>query len=274
MRLVSGIGAPEDIRLGVDFAGTVEAVGASVTKFEVGDEVFGGAGGAFAEYVTVGQDRAVTHKPPNMSFEQAAAVPIAGVTALQALRDKGRVKPGQKVLINGASGGVGTFAVQIAKSLGAEVTGVCSTRNVELVRSLGADHVFDYTREDYTRSGQAWNVIVDMVGNHSIGANRKVLEPGGVLVIVGAPKGDWVAPLINPLKAMIVSPFVDEELVDLLARLGQADLATLGQLMASGEVTPVIDRRFRLSEVPDAIRYSETGRARGKIVIAVDPAER
>jgi NADPH:quinone reductase-like Zn-dependent oxidoreductase len=271
MRVASGIGAPDDTRLGVDFAGTVEAVGDGVTKFEVGDEVFGGATGAFAEYVTVRQDSAVGRKPANLSFEQAAAVPIAGVTALQALRDKGRIGPGQKVLINGASGGVGTFAVQIAKSFGAEVTGVSSTRNVELVRSLGADQVFDYTREDYTRSGQVWDVIVDMVGNHSIGANRAVLEPGGILVIVGGPKGDWIAPIVSPVKALVIEPFVDEELVGLMARLVQEDLVILGELMAAGEVTPVIDRRYGLSEVPDAIRYSETGRARGKIVITTDP---
>ncbi len=270
MRLMSGIGAPKDTRTGVDFAGTVEAIGADVTQFQPGDAVFGGASGAFAEYVTSAEDRAIAHKPDNITFEQAAGVPIAALTALQALRDEGGLQPGQKVLINGASGGVGTFAVQIAKAFGAEVTGVCSTRNVELVRSLGADHVFDYKTENYTESGNQYDLIVDMVGNHSLSANRRVLAPDGTMVLVGGPKGNWIAPMLPPIKAMLYSPFVEQTIVTLLASMDRGDLQVLGELMADGKVTPVIDTRYALSEVPDAIRYSESGRARGKIIIAVD----
>ena len=267
MRLGSGIGAPEDERLGRDFAGIVESVGNSVTKFKPGDKVFGGAGGAFAEYVVVREDRSLAAIPANVSFEQAAAVPVAALTALQALRDKGSIKPGQKVLINGASGGVGTFAVQIAKAYGAEVYGVCSTRNVELVRSLGADHVFDYKKEDYTDSDVKFDVIVDNVGNHSLSKNRKVMKPEGKFVIIGGPSGNWLGPLIRPLNAMVLSPFIDQEIAVLLAQLNKDDLQVLGDLMRDGKVTPVIDRRYSLPEVPDAIRYSEEGHARGKIII-------
>ncbi len=270
MRLMSGLGAPTETRLGVDYAGTVEAVGSNVTRFEPGDEVFGGRTGAFAEYVNARADRAIALKPANITFEQAASVPIAAITALQALRDKGQIKPGQKVLINGASGGVGTFAVQIAKSFGAEVTGVCSTRNVQMVRSIGADHVFDYTEEDYTRSGQRYDLIVDMVGNHSPLANRRVLNSEGTLVLVGGAKGNWIAPLVNPLKALVLSWFVDQKIVTLLARLEPDDLTFLAELMQAGSMTPVIDRRYPLAKVPEAIRYSEAGRARGKIVINVE----
>ena len=270
MRLGTGLGAPKDSRMGVDFAGTVEAVGENVTRFKPGDEVFGGRNGAFAEYVIVPEDRALALKPANVTFEQAAAVPIAGLTALQALRDKGKLKPGQKVLINGASGGVGTFAVQIAKSFGAEVTGVCSTRNVAMVRSIGADHVIDYTQDDYTKSGQRYDLIIDNVGNHSLLANRRALDPDGILVMVGGAKGNWLAPLMGPIKALMLSPFVEQEFVMLLARLRKDDLAILRDLMQTGKVTPVIDRRYRLSEVPAAIRYSEKGHARGKIVINLD----
>jgi NADPH:quinone reductase-like Zn-dependent oxidoreductase len=270
MRLGTGLGAPNDSSMGVDFAGTVESVGGNVKQFKPGDEVFGGTSGAFAEYVTVREDRALVLKPANMTFEQAASVPIAAITALQALRDKGKLKPGQKVLINGASGGVGTFAVQIAKSFGAEVTGVCSTRNVEMVRSIGADHVVDYTREDYTRSGQRYDLIVDMVGNHSLLANRRALNPNGIFVIIGGPKGNWLSPLMGPIKAMILSPFVGQEFVMLIAKMRKDDLAILGDLMQASKVTPVIDQRFRLNEVPAAIQYSEKGHARGKIVINVE----
>jgi len=270
MRLGTGLGAPKDSRLGVDFAGTVEAVGKNVTRFKPGDEVFGGRSGAFAEYVIVPDDRALALKPSNVTFEQAASAPIAAITALQALRDKGQLKPGQKVLINGASGGVGTFAVQIAKSFGAEVTGVCSTRNVEMVRSIGADHVVDYTKEDYTESGQLYDLIIDNVGNHSLLANRRVLNPDGIFVIIGGPKGNWLAPLMNPIKALMLSPFVGQEFVMLLAKMDKDDLTILGNLMEAGKVTAVIDRRYRLSEVPAAIRYSEEGHARGKIVIDLE----
>ena len=267
MRLGSGIGAPDDTSLGVDFSGTVEAVGTSVEQFKPGDEVFGGTSGAFAEYVTIREDRGLAMKPANMTFEQAASVPIAGITALQALRDHGKIEAGQKVLINGASGGVGTFAVQIAKSFAAEVTGVCSTRNLEMVRSLGADHVIDYKHEDYTENGQQYDLIIDMVGNHSLRKNRRVLAPAGRLVIVGGPKGDWIGPMAGLINAMVLSPFVDQEFGMILATLRQQDLVTVSDLMQTGMVTPVIDRRYALSEVPAAIRYSEEGHARGKIVI-------
>jgi NADPH:quinone reductase-like Zn-dependent oxidoreductase len=270
MRLGAGLGAPNDAGMGVDFAGTVDAVGRNVKRFKPGDEVFGGRGGAFAEYVAIPEDRALALKPANVTFEQAASVPIAAITALQALRDKGKLKPGQKVLINGASGGVGTFAVQIAKSFGAEVTGVCSTRNVDMVRLIGADHVIDYTQDDYTKNGQRYDLIIDNVGNHSLLANRQALNPNGIFVIVGGQKGDWLGPLMSPIKALVLSPFVEQEFVMILAELRQDDLAILGDLMQAGEVTPVIDRRYRLSEVPAAIRYSEEGRARGKIVINLE----
>jgi len=270
MRFGTGLGKPKDTGLGVDFSGTVEAVGKNVRRFKAGDEVFGGKSGAYAEYVVTREDRALVHKPENMTFEQAAAVPVAGLTALQALRDKGRLKSGQKVLINGASGGVGTFAVQIAKSFGAEVTGVCSTRNLEMVRSLGADHVIDYKHEDYTKSGEQYDVIIDNVGNHSLLKNRDVLSPDGIFVIVGASAGNWIGPLARPVNALVLSPFVSQQYLMLMAKLDQRDLATLGDLIAAGEVTPVIDRQFGLSEVPEAIRYSEQGRARGKIVISLE----
>jgi NADPH:quinone reductase-like Zn-dependent oxidoreductase len=270
MRLSSGIGAPKDPRMGVDFAGTVEAVGESVTKFKPGDAVFGGKTGAFAEYLTVREDRAVTLKPDNVTFEQAAAVPIAAITALQALRDKGHVQPGQKVLINGASGGVGTYAVQIAKSYGAEVTGVCSTRNVDLVRSIGADHVIDYTKENFTERDERYDVILDNVGNHSLLKLRHVLKPKGTIVMVGGPKGDWVGPLARPINALLVSPFVDEKFLMILAEFNQADMDVLGELMRTGKMTSVIDRQYTLREVPAAIGYVEEGRARGKVVINME----
>jgi NADPH:quinone reductase-like Zn-dependent oxidoreductase len=270
LRLMSGLGAPNDTRLGVDFAGTVEAVGSKVKRFKPGDEVFGGANGAFADYVTVGEDGELAMKPANVSFEQAASAPIAAITALQALRDKGKLESEQKVLINGASGGVGTFAVQIAKSFGAEVTGVCSTRNVEMVRSIGADHVFDYTKEDYTESGKQYDLIIDMVGNHPLSANRRALKPEGIFVIVGGGKGNWLGPMMSPIKALVMSPFVDQEFVMLLAELNEDDLAIVGDLMQAGKVTPVIDSRYRLSEVPGAIQHSEDGHARGKMIINLD----
>jgi len=269
MRMDSGVGRPKDVRVGVDFAGTVEAVGEKVTRFRAGDEVFGGRSGAFAEYVTVADDRAIVLKPPGITFEQAAAVPIAGVTALQALRDKGQIKARQKVLINGASGGVGTFAVQIAKAFGAEVTGVCSTRNLEMVRSLGADHVIDYTKEDFIESGERYDLIIDNVGNRSLLAYRHVLNPDGIFVIVGGTKGDWVGPFANAIKALLFAPFLDQEFALFLASLNQEDLGILGDLMKAGNVTPVIDRRYPLNEAAAAMRYSEEGHARGKIIIAV-----
>ena len=271
MRLLgAGLGSPADPRMGVDFAGTVEAVGRDVKQFEPGDEVFGGRSGAFAEYVIIPDDRALVLKPENLSFEQAASVPIAAITALQALRDKGQIKPGHKVLINGASGGVGTFAVQIAKSYGAEVTGVCSARNADMVRSIGADHVIDYKTEDYTEGGLHYDLIIDMVGNHSLSKNRQVLTPDGKLVMVGGATGNWLGPLIRPIKALMYSPFVEQEFLMLLANMRQQDLKVLSELMKTGAITPVIDRSYPLSEVAAAIRYSEEGHARGKIIIKLE----
>jgi NADPH:quinone reductase-like Zn-dependent oxidoreductase len=270
MRLGSGIGRPTETRLGVDFAGVVEAVGKDVTRFAPGDEVFGGRTGAFAEYVVVGENRAIARKPGNVTFEEAAAVPIAAITALQALRDKGSLQAGEKVLVNGASGGVGTYAVQIAKAMGADVSGVCSSRNVELVRGLGADRVFDYKSEDYTESGEVYDVVVDNVGNHSLLRNRRAMAPDGVLVIVGGRPGDWLGPLMRPLSAVFINPFVDQEFAPFLAELRQEDLQLLAELMQTGKVRSVIDRTYGLEEVSDAIRYSEEGHARGKIVVSVD----
>lgn len=271
MRMGAGLGAPEITRLGVDFAGTVEAVGKDVKRFQPGDEVFGARTGAFAEYVRVREERAVVLKPANVTFEQAASVPVAAITALQALRDKGQIQPGQKVLINGASGGVGTFAVQIAKSFGAEVTGVCSTRNVDMVRSIGADHVIDYTKEDFTQSDQRYDLIVDNVGNHPLLESRRVLKPEGTFVIVGGPnEGSWIGPMTIPLKAYMLSPFVSQQFVFLLADITKEDLTLMGDLIQTGKVTPVIDRRYTLSEVPEAIEYLETGRARGKAIIGLE----
>jgi NADPH:quinone reductase-like Zn-dependent oxidoreductase len=268
-----GLRKPKDTRLGVDFAGTVEAVGKNVTKFKPGDEVFGGRDGAFAEYVCVREPRAVALKPANITFEQAASVPIAAITALQGVRDKGKVQPGQKVLINGASGGVGTFAVQIAKSFGADVTGVCSTRNLDMVRSLGADHVIDYTKEDFTNGAERYDVIIDNVANHSLLECRRALKPNGIYVLIGggsANEQGLIGPLINPIKAMLLSPFVSQKMGMLLADLNHNDLAMLADLMQSGKVTPVIDRTYKLSELPQAIEYLEQGHARGKVVINVD----
>lgn len=269
MRLDGGLSRPKSTRMGVDFSGTVEAVGRNVTGFAPGDAVFGGKNGALAEYVCA-TPRAVVAKPANLSFEQAAAVPIAAVTALQGLRDSGKLQPGQKVLINGASGGVGTFAVQIAKVLGAEVTGVCSTRNVDLVRSLGAERVVDYTRENFTEGTERYDLILDMVGNHDLLDLRRVLNPDGRYVMVGGPSGRWTRPMDRALRAMILSWFVSQEMGMCLASLNPEDLTTLRDLMAAGTVTPVIDREFKLSEVPEAIRYLETGRARGKVVVVVE----
>jgi NADPH:quinone reductase-like Zn-dependent oxidoreductase len=274
MRLMGvGLRKPKDMRLGVDFAGNVEAIGKNVTQFKPGDEVFGGKTGAFAEYICVRADRAVALKPANITFEQAASVNIAGITALQAIRDKGKVQAGQKILINGASGGVGTFAVQIAKLFGADVTGVCSTRNVDMVRSLGADHVIDYTKEDFTKGEQRYDVILDNVTNLSLLECRRVLTPKGKYVMIGGggPNEQGViGPLANPIKAMLLSPFVSQEMGMMMADTNQKDLTVLADLMQSGKVTPVIDRRYKLSEVPAAIRYLEEGHARGKVVITVE----
>jgi NADPH:quinone reductase-like Zn-dependent oxidoreductase len=273
MRMDAGVGVPKVQRFGVDFAGTVEAVGRNVKRFKPGDDVFGAKHGAFAEYVAVREERALVTKPANVTFEQAAAVPVAAVTALQALRDKGDIEAGDRVLINGASGGVGTFAVQLAKSFGASVTGVCSTRNVDLVQSIGADRVIDYTREDFTTSGERYDLILDMVGNHSLMRLRRVLEPDGTLVIVGGKEGKWISPMDRPVKAFLLSPFIEQEMVMLLADLNQADLNLLANLMQTGKLTPVIDRRYPLSTASEAIRYLEEGHARGKVLIVPDDGQ-
>jgi NADPH:quinone reductase-like Zn-dependent oxidoreductase len=265
-----GLRKPKDVRLGVDFAGTVEAVGRTVTRFKPGDEVFGARHGAFAEYLAVPEGRVLVPKPSSLTFEQAAAVPVAGLTALQGLRDKGRIRPGQKVLVNGASGGVGPFAVQIAKAMGAEVTGVCSTRNVELVRSLGADRVIDYTREDFTADGRRYDVLFDNVGNRSLLECRRALNPEGIYVMIGGPKGQWLAPLDRALRALAIAPFVSQKMGMLFASLNRDDLATLADLMQAGKVRPVLDRTYRLSELPAAMRYLEEGHARGKVVVVFE----
>jgi NADPH:quinone reductase-like Zn-dependent oxidoreductase len=268
-----GLRKPKDTRLGVDFAGTVEAVGKNVTQFKPGDDVFGGKGGAFAEYVCRRAQGAVALKPVNITFEQAAAVNIAGITALQALRDKGKVQPGQKVLINGASGGVGTFAVQIAKSFGADVTGVCSTRNVDLVRSLGADHVIDYTKEDFAKGAERYDVILDNVPNHSLSECRHILSPKGKYVMIGGggPNDSrWVGPFGRVIHALILSPFFSQEMGMMMADPSQKDLTVLGDMMQSGKVKAIIDRTYKLSEVPAAIAYLEQGHARGKVVITLE----
>src|SRR5881396_2919993 len=268
-----GLRKPKDTRVGVDFAGTVEAVGKNVTNFKPGDEVFGGRGGAFAEYVCPRASRAVALKPASASFEEAASVNIAGITALQALRDRGKVQPGQKVLINGASGGVGTFAVQIAKSFGADVTGVCSTRNLDMVRSLGADHVVDYTKEDFAKSGQRYDVILDNVPNHSLSECRRILTPNGKYVMIGGggPNDSrWVGPFGRVIKTMVLSPFTSQKMGMMMADANGKDLTILADMMQSGKLKPVIDRTYKLNEVPAAIAYLEEGHARGKVVITVE----
>lgn len=268
MRLQAGLRRPQDTRLGVDVSGQVAAVGPGVTRLKVGDAVFGAADGALAEYV-VATERSFVLKPPNITFEQAAAVPVAAVTALQAVRDKAGVQSGQRVLVNGASGGVGTFAVQIAKALGADVTGVSSARNSELVRTIGADRTIDYTTADYTAGTARYDAIVDMVGNHSLLENRQVLTPSGAYVMVGGPDGRWISPLDRVVRMMLLSPFIGQRFGMMLAQVNQADLVTLRDWMQAGTVTPVIDRHFTLTDVPAAIRYLETGRARGKVVITI-----
>ena len=270
VRMVAGPFKPRLKVLGRDVAGRVEAVGRYVKQFQPGDEVFGEINfGAYAEYVSVPED-GIVRKPANLTFEQAAAVPVSAITALQGLRDKGQIQPGHQVLINGAAGGVGSFAVQIAKSFGAEVTGVCSTRNVDLVRSIGAEQVIDYTQEDFTQSGQRYHLMLDMVGNRSLSDCRRVLNPNGVYVSVGtAQMGDWIGPLTHVFKVLFSSAVGSQKMVPMLAKQTTNDLVFLKQLFEAGEVTPVIDRTYPLSKVPEAIRYLEEGHARGKVVITV-----
>jgi NADPH:quinone reductase-like Zn-dependent oxidoreductase len=274
IRPLLGLRKPKDPRLGVDYAGTVEAVGQNVTNFKPGDEVFGGKTGALAECICVLADRAVVLKPSNMSFEQAASVPVAALTALQGLRDKGKIQSGQKVLINGASGGVGTFAVQIAKSFGAEVTGVCSTRNLDLVRSIGADHVIDYTKEDFTKTDQRYDLIYDLIGNHSFSERRHILNPNGICVMAGIGGAGWHdgfgKRLAGELDAYLRSRFVSQKFISYIAQFNKKDMTILAALMQAGKVTPVIDRTYKLSDVPEALRYLEQGHARGKVVINLE----
>ena len=269
VRIVGGLLKPKDTVAGKDVAGRVEAVGTNVTEFQPGDEVFGTSNGAFAEYACAREDKFVP-KPANLTFEQAAAVPDSAVTALQGLRDAGKVKPGQKVLIIGAAGGVGTFAVQIAKAFGAEVTGVCSTTKADLVRSIGADHAIDYTREDFANGRQHHDVILDTAGNRSLSHLRRALTPQGTLVIIGGKGGGRWFGVGRQLRALMVSPFVRQKLYSLFSiERPKKDLQFLKELVEAGKVTPVIDRTYPLSEVPEAIRYLEEGHARGKVVITV-----
>jgi NADPH:quinone reductase-like Zn-dependent oxidoreductase len=249
-------------------AGEVEAIGRDVTQFKAGDEVFGACAGAFAEYACA-RGSALAMKPPNVSFEQTASAPVAGLTALQGLRDKAKIQPGQNVLINGAAGGVGTFAVQIAKSFGAEVTGVCSTRNVDMVRSIGADKVIDYTREDFTSNGQHYDVIFDLVANHSFSKRRRVLTPRGIYVGAGVlgRSESMIGLLTSMITESILALFVSQKFGSFMAKLNQKDLAGIGTLMEQGKVTPVIDRRYSLSETNEAVRYVAEHHARGKVVI-------
>jgi NADPH:quinone reductase-like Zn-dependent oxidoreductase len=268
---VAGVGlrAPKNPVRGVDVAGRVEAVGENVTGVQPGDEVFGTCRGSFAEYACARADRLVP-KPSNLTFEQAAAVPVSGCTALQALRDRGKVRPGQRVLIIGAGGGVGTFAVQLAKAFGVEVTGVCSTTKVELVRSIGADRVIDYTREDFADGDSRYNVILDIAGNRSLSHLRRALAREGTLVLVGGEGGGrWLGGVDRTLRALVLSRFVRQGLSTWIATQPKEDLEVLHELLEAGKVTPVVDRTFPLSEVPEAIRYLRGGRAHGKVVITV-----
>lgn len=270
-RPTMGMFKPRSKTVGVDFAGTVEAIGKDVTQFQVGDEVFGGRDAAWAEYVDVREERAVVKRPENVTVEQAASVGVAGLTALQGLRDKGQLQPGQRVLINGASGGVGTFAVQIAKTLGAEVTAVCSTRNVELARSLGADHVVDYTKNDFTRGEQRYDLLFDIAGSQSWAACRRVMTKRATLVMVGAPKGGrFLGPMSHLLRLKLASIGSRRKVTFFVAKFNKPDLQVLADLMAEGKVTPVIDRSYDLTQTADALRYLGEGHAQGKIVVTLE----
>jgi NADPH:quinone reductase-like Zn-dependent oxidoreductase len=263
-----GLRKPKSNRLGTDFAGTVEAVGKDVTGFQPGDDVFGARDGALAEFVNV--RNAVAPKPASATFEEAAAVPVAAVTALQGLRDKGQLQPGQKVLVNGASGGVGTFAVQIAKALGAEVTGVCSTRNVDLVRSLGADHVVDYTEEDFTRSGRRYDLMLDVAGGRSWSECNRVLNRHATLVIVGGPmRNRLIGPLGHIVRARLAGLLRRRKVVFFIAKLNKPEMAVLRELLDAGQMKPVVERRYELSEIAAALQYVGEGHPQGKIVITM-----
>jgi NADPH:quinone reductase-like Zn-dependent oxidoreductase len=272
-RMQFGLRKPKDSILGCDVAGYIEAVGNNVTMLQPGEEVFGSPFmhglGAFAEWVCISEDL-LAPKPATLSFEQAAAVPVAASTALQALRDHGQIEPGHKVLIIGASGGVGTFAVQIAKSFDAEVSGVCSTRNVEMVRSLGADHVIDYTVEDFTRSGRKYDLIFQLAGTLSPSECRSALTPKGTLVLSsGESEGRWIGPVERVIKALVLSPFVSQKMASFTVKPNKEDLQLLKQFIEDGTLTPVIDRTYPLAQLPEAIRYLEEGHAQGKVIITV-----
>ena len=267
-RMRYGLPKPKHPVPGFDVAGRIEVVGSNVRELQPGDEVFGWCEGSFAEYASVPQGQLVL-KPTNLTFEQAAAVPISGFAALQALRDTGGVQPGQQVIIIGASGGVGSFAVQLAKAFGADVTGVCSTKSVEMVRSIGADHVIDYTQEDFTRTGQRYDVILEMAGNRSLSDLRRALTPKGTLVLVGGSGGRWFMGIGRTLRAVLVSPFVGQRLRSFFSKPKSEDLVVLKELIEAGKVTPVIDRTFSLSETPEAIRYVGEKSTQGKTVITV-----
>jgi NADPH:quinone reductase-like Zn-dependent oxidoreductase len=264
-----GFRAPKNPVIGSDMAGVVEALGKNVTRFQPGDEVFGIGKGSYAEYVCAREDK-LAPKPTNLTFEQAAVVAIMGSTALQALRDHGKVRPGQELLIIGASGGVGTYAVQIAKAFGANVTGVCSTTKVEMVRSIGADHVIDYTQEDFAEGDQRYDLILDIGGNSSLSRLRRALASRGTLVIVGGEGGGrWLGGTDRQLRAMMLSPFVGQKLGTFVNKENHEDMLVLKELIEAGKVTPIIDKTYSLAEVPEAIRYLEEGHARGKVVITV-----
>jgi len=274
MRPMSGLRKPKNTRFGTDFAGIVEAVGKDVANLKPGDEVFGAKNGAVADYICVKADRAIVIKPGNITFEQAGSVGVAAVTALQGLRDSGQIQAGQKVLINGASGGVGTFAVQIAKAFGAEVTAVCSTRNVDLVKSIGADRVIDYTKEDFTKSDQRYDMIYDLVGNHSFSERRHILTPNGICVLAGIGGAgfhpeSW-GRILGNFKNAFQSKFTSQKFVFYIAKLTKDDLTVLRDLMQNGTLAPVIDRTYKMSETADAVRYLEEGHARGKVVVTLD----
>ena len=271
VRMSEGWRRPKSTAMGVDIAGQVTAVGKNVTQFRPGDEVFGARGGALAEYVRGTAQSVLVPKPAGLTFEQAAAVNMAGTTALQGLRDKGQIKPGQRVLINGAAGGVGTFAVQIAKAFGADVTAVCSTRNVDMIRSIGADHVIDYTREDFTRNGHRYDLIFDVAANRSLSDCRRVLASNGTLVVVGAAGGGRrMAPIVaRLLGAIVLSRFSSQKMLPFLAKNSKDDLIVLKELIEAGKVRPVIDRTYPLSETAEAMRYLEDGHPKGKVVITV-----
>jgi NADPH:quinone reductase-like Zn-dependent oxidoreductase len=267
-RLRYGLRKPKHPVPGFDVAGRIEAVGSNVTQLQAGDEVFGWCEGSFAEYAAVPQGQLV-RKPTNLTFEQAAAVPISGFAALQALRDTGGVQPGQQVVIIGASGGVGSFAVQLAKAYGAEVTGVCSTKSVDLVRSIGADHVIDYTHEDVTRTGKRYDLILEMAGNRSLADLRRALTAKGTLVLVGGSGGRWFMGTGRTLRAVLASPFVGQRLRSFLSKPREADLVVLNELIEAGKIRPVIDRTFPLNAAPEAIRYVGEQSTQGKTVITV-----